>query len=130
MKKKEKGAISFGIDVSIYNTYVIVVIGQSKYINKCLSKRGLKKIDISNVKGAAGYTFQLEEGILLWLKQKPPFTAFNMGCLVHEIFHCTEFILSRVGLKLSKKSDEAYAYLMGYITENIFNTINNLNNEL
>ena len=129
MKKKEKGAISFGIDVSIYNTYVIVVIGQSKYINKCLSKRGLKKIDISNVKGAAGYTFQLEEGILLWLKQKPPFTAYHMGCLAHEIFHCAEFILSKVGIKLSNKSDEAYAYLIGYITENIFNHLNNLNNE-
>ena len=129
MKKKEKGAISFGIDVSIYNTYIIVVTGQSKYINKCLSKRGLKKIDISNVKGAAGYTFQLEEGILLWLKQKPPFPAYHMGCLVHEIFHCTEFILSKVGIKLSNKSDEAYAYLIGYITENIFNHLNNLNNE-
>ena len=129
MKKKEKGAISFGIDVSIYNTYVIVVIGQSKYINKCLSKRGLKKIDISNVKGAAGYTFGLEEGILLWLKHKPPFPAYHMGCLAHEIFHCAEFILSKVGIKLSNKSDEAYAYLIGYITENIFNHLNNLNNE-
>lgn len=123
-------AIRFVVDVSIYNTYVIVVIGKSKYINKYLSKHGFKKIDTSSTEGAAGYTFQLEEGILLWLKQKPPFTAFNIGCLVHEIFHCTEFILSRAGIKLSKKSDEAYAYLMGYITENIFNTINNLNNEL
>lgn len=121
--------ITFVVDVSIYNTYVIVVIGDKKHINKYLSKHGFKKIDTSDVEGAAGYTFQLEEGILLWLKHKPPFPAYHMGCLVHEIFHCAEFILSKVGIKLSNKSDEAYAYLMGYITENIFNNLNNLNNE-
>lgn len=44
--------------------------------------------------------------------------------LQHEIFHATTFILHRIGMKLKiGVSDEAYAYLVGYLTEKIYEEI-------
>ena len=40
--------------------------------------------------------------------------------LNHEIFHCTIFILKRIGVSLSDDSEEAYAYLYEYITKMIY----------
>lgn len=40
--------------------------------------------------------------------------------IAHEAFHATHFILDRVGIRLSDDSDEAFAYLLGYIIENIY----------
>jgi hypothetical protein len=39
----------------------------------------------------------------------------------HEVFHVVSFILDRAGMKLVLEvSDEAYAYLIGYITSEIY----------
>lgn len=44
-----------------------------------------------------------------------------MGFIAHEIFHAVTFIMQRVGMKLKLlSSDEAYSYLVGYLTEQIF----------
>jgi hypothetical protein len=51
---------------------------------------------------------------------RPVKTSEDYGSLQHEIFHATEFILDRVGMSLCKKSDEAYAYLIGYLTTEIY----------
>lgn len=40
--------------------------------------------------------------------------------IAHEIFHAVTYLLSHIGMSLSKKSDEAYAYLIGYVTEQIY----------
>lgn len=42
------------------------------------------------------------------------------GHLSHEIFHAVEFIMERIGMKLTVDSDEAYAYLIDYITKEIY----------
>jgi len=42
------------------------------------------------------------------------------GCIAHEVFHATTFIMRRVGMKLKLDvSDEAYAYLIGFLTKEI-----------
>lgn len=44
--------------------------------------------------------------------------------IAHEIFHVVTFIMDRVGIKLKLMvSDEAYAYLIGYLTEQIYKVI-------
>lgn len=41
--------------------------------------------------------------------------------IAHEIFHIATFIMSRVGMKLKLMvSDEAYAYLIGYLTDEVY----------
>lgn len=49
----------------------------------------------------------------------------DYGTLQHEIFHAVTYILDRVGMKLKlRTSDEAYAYLIGYITKEVYLRIN------
>lgn len=45
------------------------------------------------------------------------------GTLAHEIFHAVEFVLRICGMKVSSTSHEAYAYLVGYITEKVLDLI-------
>jgi hypothetical protein len=47
--------------------------------------------------------------------------AVNYNTLVHELFHATDFMLDYRGLKLVNGSDEAYAYLIGYLMEKTMN---------
>jgi len=53
--------------------------------------------------------------IILWMEKKPT-TPFLLSILAHEIFHCTCFLMDRVGIKYSDDSDEAYAYMIQYLT--------------
>lgn len=38
----------------------------------------------------------------------------------HEAFHATVYIMRYIGTRFSKASEEAYAYLLQYIVENIY----------
>jgi len=43
------------------------------------------------------------------------------GIISHEVFHAVSFIMERIGMKLEiELSDEAYAYLIGYVTDKIY----------
>lgn len=53
--------------------------------------------------------------------------AQMQGVLAHEIFHCIEFLFRRIEIKLTKFSDEAYAYAIGYLTEEFYKNYNKLN---
>jgi len=45
--------------------------------------------------------------------------------IAHEIFHAVTFIMERVGMEfIVMKSDEAYAYLIGYITKKVYEILN------
>ncbi len=52
-----------------------------------------------------------------------PKTSTEFAMLQHEIFHVVEFILSMVGMKLCRKSDEAYAYLIQFYTKKIYEAL-------
>lgn len=43
----------------------------------------------------------------------------HYGIMQHELFHVVDFTLSAMGLTLSESSNEAYAYLMGYLSEKV-----------
>jgi len=46
------------------------------------------------------------------------------GVVAHEIFHVIEFLFRRIEIKLCNKSDEAYAYAIGYLTEKFYENMN------
>lgn len=54
---------------------------------------------------------------------KKPTTPAQYGTLFHEIFHAVYFIFSRIGIRLCEDSDEAFAYLIGYITEQFLSNL-------
>lgn len=47
-------------------------------------------------------------------------TPRHRGILAHEIFHAAELIAKQIGLKHCDQSSEAFAYLIDYITEEIY----------
>ena len=49
-----------------------------------------------------------------------PGTCADYGTLQHEIFHAVDQIFRRIGMNLSEDSDEAYAYMIGYLTQEIY----------
>lgn len=72
-----------------------------------------------------GKTIITEENqTLIWIPKLPE-TPMDFCYLQHEIFHATTMILKASGLKLTDKSDEAYAYLNGYITRKIYESLPN-----
>jgi hypothetical protein len=51
-------------------------------------------------------------------------TPNDYGVLAHEIFHIAEFVLNRVGITHSSDSNESFAYLIQYITKEIYKEFN------
>ncbi len=41
--------------------------------------------------------------------------------IAHEVFHAIMHLFDSIGMGWSKKSDEAYAYTVAYVTEQIYN---------
>lgn len=48
----------------------------------------------------------------------------DKSTIAHEIFHIACYIMERVGISLCHESDEAYAYLIGYITNKVNDILN------
>lgn len=44
----------------------------------------------------------------------------NQAIIAHEAFHVTAFIMRYIGVRFSKNSEEAYAYLLQSIIEKIY----------
>jgi hypothetical protein len=71
-----------------------------------------------------GRTCVFESGQTLIRLPYFPETCEHYGCLSHEIFHGVEFLFYRLNMKLKKSSGEAYAYLIQYLTTEIYKQIN------
>lgn len=63
------------------------------------------------------------DGQVLIRIMKYPVTNEDYAVIVHEVFHAVCFIFKRVNIKLCPKSDEAWAYLIEYLTKEIYNKI-------
>jgi len=61
-------------------------------------------------------------GIIIRLPNYKP-SPYNNGILVHEVFHACEFIFWRIGAPVEAKGHEPFAYLLGYLSEQVFKAI-------
>jgi hypothetical protein len=80
-------------------------------------------IEVYSVNGKSGRTVMFKSGHFLIRMPVVPSTCGEYGTLAHEIFHCVEFLMERIGMRLTVDSDEAYAYLIGYLTTEIYKRI-------
>lgn len=114
------------VDCVIYPVHVLVSFDKDE---KQLIKKASKHLPKESIEEMKEMSFHSGKAILfphnkmvLWQRGKPK-SIEDLAVLNHEIFHITCFILERVGLPLSKKSDEAYAYLLQYLTKEIYKTL-------
>jgi hypothetical protein len=52
-----------------------------------------------------------------------PIEPKDFGYVQHEILHCIIEIFRRIGIKLTKASEEAYTYAVQYLTERFFSEL-------
>ena len=119
----------FVINAAVYPFDTVVAIGQIeadivKYIESELKYELDNEEKTYFVKFAGkGKTLQLKNGTgVLWVKRFND-GPFSHGVLSHEIFHVAYQILCSVGIKLTDSSEEAFSYLIQYLTQEILYNI-------
>lgn len=50
-------------------------------------------------------------------------TPLGIATIIHEISHATSFIFDRIGMEHNRHTDEAYSYLIAYITQKFYENI-------
>jgi hypothetical protein len=126
MKKKAH----FNVDISIYGRSMSCFIGFSieemtKQIVSRKMQRWATPFDavkiINKLKENPGGLSTMFEGghMFLWVSDEVKGSEFH-GLLSHEVSHIVQQIMHFVGAPLSPDSFEPYAYLDGYLTEQIY----------
>ncbi|MBL7766460.1 MAG: hypothetical protein JNJ58_10225 [Chitinophagaceae bacterium] len=116
----------FIVNCEVYPFDVLVYFGEDgkplyKELKKYLSKSEIK--NLKNLDFKRGKTIMFDKGqTLLWLRKKP-ISIQDIPVLNHEIFHCTCFILEKVGIPYSETTEEAYAYLIEFLSKKIYNQL-------
>lgn len=82
-------------------------------------KSGLDSMNIKEFEGEEEWVeatvIEHDDGYLLVIIQPNA----TIGTISHEALHVTVSVLDYAGVKLSSKSEEAYAYLIGWVAERI-----------
>lgn len=112
------------IRIDLYCRDIIVHFGTKSELKKALKKYH----DESTVEyvmdtisfGCKGYTlYDSERRVFIMYMPDVPHTAEDLGFLSHEVFHVATAIMENIGTELTGSSEEAYAYLIGYLTRRI-----------
>tara|TARA_R110000868_G_scaffold341345_1_gene602196 strand:- start:138 stop:506 length:369 start_codon:yes stop_codon:yes gene_type:complete len=120
---KSKKPIFKIIDSGIYPYQILFTVQSTetevvKYLKKrfILDDEEISYIDFNNKGGRA---VQFKNGaMLLWVKDK-----YAVPVIGHEIFHITEFVMSKVDIPLNNDTSEAYAYLIEHLWKQILKAI-------
>lgn len=118
---------SFEIRVDIYLTNVYVSFGDIEGLREIL--RNLKNPpDEDQLKEMTSFSNDYD-GVVFPLKNRDYIVyfpnklveeAYFLSVINHEVFHVVHGILNGIGMSLTNKSQEAYAYLTGYINKKIY----------
>ncbi len=119
---KETGRLMIHLDM--FYRDLLVVFGNEKQTRERL-RMYFDKEEIDEL--LEGFSFR-EKGktvyaskfnaFFVWIPE-PPKTAQDVGFLVHELFHSTYAVMCNSGISLSEDSEEAFAYMIGYMTEKV-----------
>ncbi len=130
MTKKKEPSLNFIVPMGTYPFDLMVSIGQNDMqLAKVLDNYPLTVQDIEGVRYTSercqGRYCLFSTGASIIRIRQIPRTAYQFGNVAHEIFHVASAILDHMGMKLEiLVSDEAYAYLIGHLTEQIYERLN------
>ena len=122
----------YEISIPLYRAAIHVFLGTREACAEAMRKAEVKEHEIEEwldaTNGYEGMYNQEDDFRLIWLSDVPT-TIGKYSDLVHEIEHATFYLLKSRGLQHTEESDEAYAYLSGYIFEQIDSLIVELREE-
>ena len=118
---------TYKIKIPIYRITVHLFFGTEEDCKKAIIADGETELVAQQwASGKDEYegSFSVEDDgyTLIWVRKFPE-SVGDYGSLIHEIEHCTFEILNSRGIKHSDDSDEAFAYLLGWLYEEIENFI-------
>ena len=76
-----------------------------------------------------GASFQDDNGIEYLYLRKTSLTPQSASIISHELFHTTYSILNFVGVQLAPQSEEAFAYLQGFLTKKVYKALKKHNHD-
>ena len=135
---KRLKAQSFNIDLHIYPYTIYVIIGNPKLFRDCMDKiwkkpeediiiGWIETLEKRQKEGCFATTYHLESNdIIIFFAQPsiPKESPANFhNYIAHEIFHATSYVMQTINMPLGEDSEEAFAYLIGYITEQFYNQL-------
>lgn len=133
-KKKEPKNIGVNVlvHVELFPYSVMFSFGEDDdTLSERLEKIGMSKKDLHSERhqwmpGSYGQYNMYPNGQFGLIRMHNlPSTSKDWGALAHEIFHVVACIAEQVGLQLLPgTSDEAYAYMISYITTELYEAIN------
>jgi hypothetical protein len=120
-----KKVLNVIIPLVVYPFDVMFSFGETdEQLKKSLDKVGCEWSDKMEYTGMGRFCMNEKNQSLIRVYNIPK-TCEDYGTLQHEIFHAVTYIMDRVGMKLKlHTNDEAYAYLIGYLTAEIYKKIN------
>jgi hypothetical protein len=116
--------LNFIVPLVVYPFDIMVCIGQSdEQLKTELDKFGVDWDDKFKCSGMGRCVMTDSNQTLLRLWSYPE-TNEDMGTLQHELFHAISMVMDEIGMPLVVgTSCEAYAYLTGYLTKEIYNRL-------
>jgi hypothetical protein len=126
---KKNKSYYFIVPLQVYPFDVMISVDESDHtLLTRLIKYGNKKEDCYELmcmsESVLARTMILPSGQTVIRIKKQKSNIEMTALMSHEIFHAVTFILDRLGMKLELLiSDEAYAYLIQYLTKEIFKRI-------
>ena len=121
----------YQIEINVFNAILQVLFGEPEECAKEMRDCNISETVIKDWLNAIEerkecygmFSHNDEENFtMLWLRDVPV-TIENYGSLVHEIEHYVFYLFNRIGMKHTKASDEAYAYLTAHVFKEIDNII-------
>lgn len=121
MKKKNK-KLNLIVPLIVYPFDVMFSFNETdRELKKHLKNYKIEVNDITLSFTERGRTTMFEGNQTIIRLKSFPTNSEDYGYLAHEIFHAVTIIMDRIGMKFNPfKSDEAYAYLIGYLTQKIY----------
>lgn len=112
------------ISIPIYNHDLIVHYGNIESLKEALFSYGSKEkydgYDFDFIGNKGGMCLNSEKEIFfLYIAENEDMEKVS-DTVAHEIFHCAVALLNHLGMSISNDSEEAYAYLIGYMTKEIY----------
>lgn len=130
MTKKVKAKptkCNFTVWIELYKTHIVVSLGETDQeiqarMTKNATSQELKELILGPTSMAYCYHFDDRSELIRF--RDYPVTNDHFAALAHEISHAANSILDQAGLKLSGNSEEAWCYLIEFITSKIYEQIN------
>lgn len=116
------------IEIPIYETKVKITLVDSMYnyfkLKNYTYQKHWKKEEIEGIRALVAntndYKVKYNYDVIFHIN------SFGLDALAHEVFHLTKYIMEYIGTTLSDDSEEAWAYLTGYLFETIRKEIKEL----